>query len=101
MTIVISTVNLISLYALFVSKDRLRESVALEVVRLLRCEREKQALSMNVVAERAGLSQSMVSLVERDLRNPTLDVLLRIGDALSVEIGAIITRAQHNITSRK
>jgi transcriptional regulator with XRE-family HTH domain len=84
-----------------VSKDRLREAVALEVVRLLKEVREKQGLSMNAVAERSGLSQSMVSLVERDLRNPTLDVLLRIGDALGVEIGEIITRARRNIVRGK
>jgi transcriptional regulator with XRE-family HTH domain len=81
-----------------VSKDRLRQAVALEVVRLLKEERQKQNLSMNAVAERSGLSQSMVSLVERDLRNPTLDALLRIGDALNIEIGAVITKARLNVT---
>lgn len=49
---------------------------------------------MEVLAERSGLSQSMISLLERDLRNPTLDTLLRVAEILNLDLGAIITRAQ-------
>ena len=48
---------------------------------------------MNIVAQRSGLSHSIVSLVERDLRNPTLDTLLRIAEAIEVDLGEIITQA--------
>ncbi len=48
---------------------------------------------MNVVAQRSGLSHSIVSLIERDLRNPTLDTLLRIAEAIGIDLGEIITRA--------
>jgi transcriptional regulator with XRE-family HTH domain len=48
---------------------------------------------MNAVAERAGLSQQMVSYVEREMRNPTLDTLLRIAGALEVDLAKIISRA--------
>jgi transcriptional regulator with XRE-family HTH domain len=58
-----------------VSKNSLREAIAANVIRLLREEREKRGLSMNVVAQRSGLSHSIVSLIERDLRNPTLGVV--------------------------
>jgi transcriptional regulator with XRE-family HTH domain len=49
---------------------------------------------MELLAERAGLSQSMISLVERDLRNPTLDTLLRIADVLRVELPEILSKAK-------
>lgn len=75
------------------SKNSLRDAIAANVVRLLREEREKRGLSMNVVAQRSGLSHSIVSLVERDLRNPTLDTLLRIAEAIGIDLGEIITRA--------
>lgn len=75
------------------SKNNIRDVVAANVVRLLREEREKRGLSMNVVAQRSGLSHSIVSLVERDLRNPTLDTLLRIAEAIGIDLGEIITRA--------
>ncbi len=49
---------------------------------------------MNVVAQRSGLSHSIISLVERDLRNPTLDTLLRIAEAIEIDLGEIITQAR-------
>ncbi|MEW6306557.1 MAG: helix-turn-helix transcriptional regulator [Verrucomicrobiota bacterium] len=76
------------------SKDGLREATIARVVKVLRQKREKSGLSMNVVAQRSGLSQAMVSLVERDLRNPTLDTLLRISEVLRVDLGRIITNAK-------
>jgi len=84
-----------------VRKDSLREAIAFNVIRLLREEREKRGLSMNVVAQRSGLSHSIVSLVERDLRNPTLDTLLRIAEAIEVDLGKIITQACKNASEQK
>jgi transcriptional regulator with XRE-family HTH domain len=49
---------------------------------------------MNMVAERAGLSQQMVSYVEREMRNPTLETLLRIAAALEVDLVEVIRAAQ-------
>lgn len=70
------------------------EAVGSRVAALLRAEREKRGLSMNAVAERSGLSQSMVSLVEREERNPTLDTLLRMAVALEIDLAEVIARAQ-------
>lgn len=49
---------------------------------------------MNVVAQRSGLSHSIVSLIERDLRNPTLDTLLRMAEAMEVDLGEILVQAR-------
>jgi transcriptional regulator with XRE-family HTH domain len=93
-TLVTSPVNAFFNYDLDVSKNSVREAVAGNVVRLLREEREKRGLSMNVVAQRSGLSHSIISLIERDLRNPTLDTLLRIADAIEIDLGEILVRAR-------
>jgi len=77
-----------------VSNDTVREAVCSQVVTLLRGERKKRAISMETLARRSGLSQSMISLVERDLRNPTLDTLLRIAGALEVDLVEILVRAR-------
>jgi transcriptional regulator with XRE-family HTH domain len=45
------------------------------------------------VAERAGLSQQMVSYVERGMRNPTLETLLRIAAALEIDLAVILAQA--------
>jgi transcriptional regulator with XRE-family HTH domain len=63
------------------------------VARLLREERMRRGLSMNSVAKKSGLSQQMVSYVERGLRNPTLDTLLRITNALKIDLSKLIKRA--------
>lgn len=49
---------------------------------------------MNIVSERAGLSRMMVSYVERQERNPTLDTLLRLSEALEIDLADLIQRAQ-------
>ena len=77
------------------------EEVVCIVVRLIRNEREKQKISMNVLSKRAGLSQAMISLVERDLRNPTLDTLLRIANALELDLGKVISKATKLAGSKK
>jgi transcriptional regulator with XRE-family HTH domain len=51
---------------------------------------------MTLVSERAGLSQQMVSFVERGLRTPSLDTLLRIAEALSIDLGNLIKKASKN-----
>jgi transcriptional regulator with XRE-family HTH domain len=51
---------------------------------------------MNVVAQRAGLSQQMVSYVERGMRNPTLETLLRIARAIGVDFAKVIRQAMPN-----
>jgi transcriptional regulator with XRE-family HTH domain len=67
--------------------------VALQVAQLLRDERIRQKASMDELAIKAGLSQPMISYVERGLRNPTLDTLLRIAAALDVDLSRLIKRA--------
>ncbi len=80
------------------SENSIREAIVANVVRLLREKREKKGLSMNVVAQRSGLSHFIVSLIERDLRNPTLDTLLRIAAAIEVDLGELITQARKEIS---
>jgi transcriptional regulator with XRE-family HTH domain len=68
--------------------------VCAEVVRLLRQERQRRKLSCYALSRRSGVSQSMLSLVERGLRNPTLDLLLRIADGLEVDLSTFLKKAE-------
>ena len=78
-----------------------RNTVCSHVARLLREARLKQNLSMTVLAERAGLSQQSVSYVEREMRTPNLDTLLRITGVLGVELDEIIKQARQAVVSTK
>jgi len=69
------------------------DEVSAHVARILREERVKRGLSMTTLAERAGLSQAMISFVEREMRNPSLDTLLRIACVLEIDLGSVIQRA--------
>ena len=78
------------------SDKKSQQAVCSRVAKILREERVKRGLSMNLVAERAGLSQQMVSYVEREMRNPTLETLLRISAALEIDFAAVIRQAGKN-----
>ena len=81
-------------YFLCVASDKKsQQSVCSQVVKILRKEREKRGLSMNCVAERAGLSQQMVSYVEREMRNPTLETVLRMAAALEIDFPQVMRQA--------
>ena len=81
------------------ASDKSQQAVCSRVAQILRREREKRGLSMNFVAERAGLSQQMVSYVEREMRNPTLETLLRIAAAMEVNFLDVLRQAEK--TARK
>lgn len=68
--------------------------ISSNVVRLLREERERRGISMNRLAEMSGLSQGMISLVEHEHRNPSLDTMLRVCEALEVSLSEVLSRAE-------
>ena len=68
--------------------------IASTVIRLLREKRESLGLSMNAVATRAGLSHTMISRVERELRKPTLDTVLRITCAMGIDLWPLIKKSE-------
>jgi len=76
-------------------------AICAEVAKLLKEERLRQNLSLNAVAIRAGLAYQMISYVEREMRIPRLDTLLRIGDALGLSTGELIGRAEQAISKSK
>jgi transcriptional regulator with XRE-family HTH domain len=89
-----------------VVEDFVRQHVKAEVARLLSEERRKRRLSMNMLASKAGLSQSFVSsfesapvnpVLDKTPWNPTLDSLLRMAKVLEVNLGDILKKAIRNV----
>jgi transcriptional regulator with XRE-family HTH domain len=93
MTFVISFSKLFLPYGCAVPKHFKGENLPSQIIKVLRDERFRQGLSMNVLAQRAGLSQSSVSLLESERRKPTLETLLRLCDALSVDLWKVVKKA--------
>lgn len=71
-----------------------QRAICVEVIRLLKEERERKGLSKYTVATRSGVSQQMISYVERGMRNPTLELVLRIADAVDVKLETLIKKAR-------
>jgi transcriptional regulator with XRE-family HTH domain len=61
------------------------------VARRVRARRNAQGWSLAVLAERAGLSKTIVARIESGDGNPSIETLLRLADALDLTIGALIT----------
>ena len=74
--------------------DKQRQAVIANVAKALRDTRVRKGLSMSAVAERAGLSQQMVSYVERQMRMPTLDTVLRMSEALAIDPSELLRKAR-------
>ncbi len=77
-----------------VRSTRLLDAISTQVARLLKEQRRKRRLSLNVLAQKAGVARQTVSYVEQEVRNPTLDTLLRITTALEVDLEQIIAKAR-------
>jgi transcriptional regulator with XRE-family HTH domain len=73
------------------------EAIRKEIIRLLQAERVRRKLSNYAVAQNSGVSESMLSLVDRGLRNPTMELLLRMADGINADLPAIIKKATDTI----
>ncbi len=76
------------------ANDKTIQAIRSNVARLLREERERQKVSLNALAQRAGISRQMVSFVESEERNPSLEMLLRLTIALNVKLEDVIRNAR-------
>ena len=75
------------------SKSPPSRRIVADVARRLKAERIRRQISMTQLAEQSGLSQQMISYVERGMRSPTLDTLLRISAALNVDLSTLLNAA--------
>lgn len=78
----------------FVGQPERRTKILEHLRVLLFKRREELDFSMSHLAERSGLSQQTISYIERGLRDPTVDSLLRIAEALEVEASDLLVEAE-------
>jgi transcriptional regulator with XRE-family HTH domain len=78
-------------------KDTERDAIIGRLVALLQGRREELGFSLNETAWRAGLSHTMILRVERRDRLPTIETLLRIADALDVDLAAMLADAIQSV----
>ncbi|HLA67838.1 MAG TPA: helix-turn-helix transcriptional regulator [Acidimicrobiia bacterium] len=59
----------------------------------IRQQRERSAISLRKLAERAGVSNPYLSQIERGVRKPSAEILKRIARGLSVSAESLYERA--------
>ena len=59
--------------------------------------REMQGFSTNKLASKAGISQSYLREIEMGKRNPTVEVLSYICDALKISVGVFFSEQEGSI----
>ena len=64
-----------------------------EVGQFIRQQRERSAISLRKLAERAGISNPYLSQIERGLRKPSAEILKSIARGLSISAESLYERA--------
>ena len=100
-SILASVFKLALSYCWQVLSNKSLDAFSSQVAVLLKEEREKRGLSLNVLAQKAGLSRQTVSYVEQEVQNPTLDTLLRLASAMEVDLADIIKRASKKASAQR
>jgi XRE family transcriptional regulator of biofilm formation len=73
-----------------VSSGQSHAAISSEFARLLMEVRRKRGLSLNALAQRAGLARQTISFIEQEVQSPRLDTLLRICSVLEVKLEKLI-----------
>ena len=66
----------------------------------IQAERTERGLTLQTLADRSGVSVSMLSSVERGAKAPTIVVLDRIADGLGIPLTRLLTEPQRMILRR-
>lgn len=75
------------------------EVTAAVVIRLLADARRQVKMSMEELAERAGLHRTYIGLLERGERQPTLAVAVRLADALGASLADFLGEAEDSVAA--
>ena len=61
--------------------------------------RKEQALTLDALAQRSGVSRSMISLIERGETSPTAAVLSKLADAFNLPLAALFAHSEEGSDS--
>ena len=78
-----------------------QRAVCTQAIRLLREERERRGLSKYALSAQCGLTQQTISYMERGLRHPSFETVLRIADGIGVNLEDILKRARAAVKAKE
>ncbi|MBU6409503.1 MAG: helix-turn-helix domain-containing protein [Verrucomicrobia bacterium] len=78
--------------------SRKAQALCVKAIAMLQKERQRRKLSKYFIAQHSGLSPQMIAYVENGERNPTLETVLRIAEAMNVDFEEIMKRARRELS---
>ena len=87
-------------YSLGVSSGIKQRAISVQTIRLLREERERRGLSKYALSAQSGIAQQTISYMERGLRHPSFETVLRIADGIGVNLEDILKRARAAVKAK-
>ena len=66
----------------------------------LRSARQAAGMTQERLAHDAGVDRTYISLLERGIRSPTVDVFIRLCQAMSVRPSAVLARIEADFVGR-
>lgn len=74
-----------------------QRAICAQAIKLLREERERRGISKYTLSAECGLAQQTISYMERGLRQPSFETILRIADGIGVNLEDILKRARATV----
>lgn len=78
-----------------------QRAICIQAIRLLREERERRGISKYALSAQCGLTQQTISYMERGLRHPSFETVLRIADGIGVNLEDILKRARATVKAKQ
>jgi len=78
-----------------------QRAVCAQVVKLLGEERERRGISKYTLSAQCGLAQQTISYMERELRHPSFETVLRIADGIGVNLEDVLKQARAAVKAKK
>ena len=78
-----------------------QRAVCAQVIKLLHEERERRGISKYTLAAQCGLAQQTISYMERGLRHPSFETILRVADGIGVNLEDVLKQARASVKAKK
>jgi transcriptional regulator with XRE-family HTH domain len=81
-----------------VSSGVKQRAICAQVIKLLQAERERRGISKYTLSAQSGLAQQTISYMERELRHPSFETILRVADGIGVNLEDVLRQARTNVS---
>jgi transcriptional regulator with XRE-family HTH domain len=74
-----------------------QRAICAQVIKLLQAERKRRGMSKYTLSAQTGLAQQTISYMERGMRQPSFETILRVADGIGVDLEEVLKQARDGI----